>query len=356
MGCSMILSVAVGDAPTTSRWAETKKVFSTEFCDGGTRGDWNSLWWAVGGGGAGEAGGVGDPWRWREAGTEAGGGDPGPPGAEVHRAEEDAGTDGEAVQKQERRGFSTGDAADVELFLNSLLEVQSIKCLLRLRLLLMQFCVSLFCSAGIFRVEERSGWYFPAWGLHRPDGSPQLLQPCHSQLHAGDLLHARVFLPGKGQRDVQERWGRQTRQGGGLSGLPVSWVSGRFTLVQEVMLWKHKRENTLPVASPVRCVSSRGRQTDIPASLSWVERSRYWVQAELPVSFFFSDKMGIKTTVHQIVAAKQNLSLPDPVTHDDFLKCEFFTLCVLVWFDSLNTDFKGSSCRFFFFKLLLVLF
>ncbi|XP_038591704.1 tripartite motif-containing protein 16 isoform X1 [Micropterus salmoides] len=33
-----------------------------------------------------------------------------------------------------------------------------------------------------------------------------------------------------------------------------------------------------------------------------------------------NDKMGIKTTVHEIVAAKQNLSLPDPVTHADFLK------------------------------------
>lgn len=33
-----------------------------------------------------------------------------------------------------------------------------------------------------------------------------------------------------------------------------------------------------------------------------------------------SDKMGIKTTVHQIIAAKQNMCLPDPVTHADFLK------------------------------------
>lgn len=33
-----------------------------------------------------------------------------------------------------------------------------------------------------------------------------------------------------------------------------------------------------------------------------------------------NDKMGIKTTVHEIVAAKQNLSIPNPVTHDDFLK------------------------------------
>lgn len=36
----------------------------------------------------------------------------------------------------------------------------------------------------------------------------------------------------------------------------------------------------------------------------------------------FSDKMGIKTTVHEIVAAKHNLSIPNPVTHDDFLKCK----------------------------------
>lgn len=33
-----------------------------------------------------------------------------------------------------------------------------------------------------------------------------------------------------------------------------------------------------------------------------------------------NDKMGIKTTVHEIVAAKHNLSIPNPVTHDDFLK------------------------------------
>lgn len=32
--------------------------------------------------------------------------------------------------------------------------------------------------------------------------------------------------------------------------------------------------------------------------------------------------MGIKTTVHEIVAAKHNLSIPNPVTHDDFLKCK----------------------------------
>ncbi|XP_078134980.1 tripartite motif-containing protein 16 [Sander vitreus] len=32
------------------------------------------------------------------------------------------------------------------------------------------------------------------------------------------------------------------------------------------------------------------------------------------------DKMGIKTTVREIVAAKRNMSIPDPVTHADFLK------------------------------------
>uniref|UniRef100_UPI0037E99ABA tripartite motif-containing protein 16 n=1 Tax=Semicossyphus pulcher TaxID=241346 RepID=UPI0037E99ABA len=33
-----------------------------------------------------------------------------------------------------------------------------------------------------------------------------------------------------------------------------------------------------------------------------------------------NDKMGIKTTVHEIIAAKQNMSIPDPVKHEDFLK------------------------------------
>ncbi|KAM3859917.1 tripartite motif-containing protein 16 [Diretmus argenteus] len=32
------------------------------------------------------------------------------------------------------------------------------------------------------------------------------------------------------------------------------------------------------------------------------------------------DKMGIKTTVHEIISAKQNMSLPDPKTRDEFLK------------------------------------
>ncbi|XP_056153469.1 tripartite motif-containing protein 16 [Lampris incognitus] len=33
-----------------------------------------------------------------------------------------------------------------------------------------------------------------------------------------------------------------------------------------------------------------------------------------------NDKMGIKTTVHTIISAKQSMSIPDPKTHDDFLK------------------------------------
>lgn len=38
--------------------------------------------------------------------------------------------------------------------------------------------------------------------------------------------------------------------------------------------------------------------------------------------FYMADKMGIKTTVHEIVAAKQNMSIPNPETRDDFLKCK----------------------------------
>ena len=96
-----------------------KTVFAAEFRGRGTRGDPKPLWRAAGGGGAGEEGGDGDPGRRREAGAEAGGGDPGPPGAQVHGAKEDAGVGGEAVQKQERRGFFTGNGVDVELFFNS---------------------------------------------------------------------------------------------------------------------------------------------------------------------------------------------------------------------------------------------
>ncbi|XP_030195238.1 tripartite motif-containing protein 16 isoform X2 [Gadus morhua] len=33
-----------------------------------------------------------------------------------------------------------------------------------------------------------------------------------------------------------------------------------------------------------------------------------------------NDKMGIKTTVHEIIASKQNIGIPDPKTRDDFLK------------------------------------
>lgn len=35
---------------------------------------------------------------------------------------------------------------------------------------------------------------------------------------------------------------------------------------------------------------------------------------------FRNDKMGIKTTVHQIIATKQNMHKPDPVTRSDFLQ------------------------------------
>lgn len=45
-----------------------------------------------------------------------------------------------------------------------------------------------------------------------------------------------------------------------------------------------------------------------------------------------ADKMGIKTTVHAIVAEKQNLSIPEPVTRSDFIKCK----CVNV-FEMLQT-------------------
>lgn len=41
--------------------------------------------------------------------------------------------------------------------------------------------------------------------------------------------------------------------------------------------------------------------------------------------FYIADKMGIKTTVHEIVAAKQNMSIPNPETRDDFLKCKRYS-------------------------------
>lgn len=57
--------------------------------------------------------------------------------------------------------------------------------------------------------------------------------------------------------------------------------------------------------------------------------SKLWRYQTLKYVFpFVADKMGIKTTVQQIVAAKQNMSIPDPVSHGDFLKCEwFFSRC-----------------------------
>lgn len=36
----------------------------------------------------------------------------------------------------------------------------------------------------------------------------------------------------------------------------------------------------------------------------------------------FSDNVGIKTTVQTIVAARQGMTLPKPVTRADFLKCK----------------------------------
>lgn len=49
-----------------------------------------------------------------------------------------------------------------------------------------------------------------------------------------------------------------------------------------------------------------------------------------------TDKMGIKTTVHEIISAKQNMSIPDPVTHDDFLKCKSF-MCLNMGSDAMET-------------------
>ncbi len=40
------------------------------------------------------------------------------------------------------------------------------------------------------------------------------------------------------------------------------------------------------------------------------------------VLFQFTDNVGIKTTVYAIIAAKKNMSIPNPETRDDFLKCE----------------------------------
>lgn len=40
--------------------------------------------------------------------------------------------------------------------------------------------------------------------------------------------------------------------------------------------------------------------------------------------YFLTDKLSIKTTVQSIVSAKQNVSIPDPKTREDFLKCKSF--------------------------------
>lgn len=87
---------------------------STAFSDGGAGGDREPVRGAAGGGGAGEAGGDGDPGGRGEAGAEAGRGHPGPPGAEVLGAEEDTGADGEALQAQERCGLPTGKTTGAE--------------------------------------------------------------------------------------------------------------------------------------------------------------------------------------------------------------------------------------------------
>lgn len=55
-----------------------------------------------------------------------------------------------------------------------------------------------------------------------------------------------------------------------------------------------------------------------------------------------ADKMGIKTTVHEIIATKQNMTIPAPVTHADFLKCEYFSTfeCELQGWDMTAQFFK----------------
>lgn len=207
-----------------------KIFFSTEFRDGGTRGDWEPVRWAAGSSRAGEAGSDGDPGGRGEAGAKASRGDPGSPGAKVHGAEEDAGSGGKVVQKQKRCGFFTGKGASIEILFKSLSACVKYRTNISGspsvgRKLRRYWCISVsvwLCSAGIFGVEERSRGHFPAWGLHRPDGPAALLQPCHCQIHTGAVLHARVVLPGKGQRDLQEWWEWQTRRDGGHGGVHVS--------------------------------------------------------------------------------------------------------------------------------------
>lgn len=39
--------------------------------------------------------------------------------------------------------------------------------------------------------------------------------------------------------------------------------------------------------------------------------------------FQLLENVGIKTTVYAIMAAKHNMSIPNPNTRDDFLRCEY---------------------------------
>lgn len=61
-----------------------------------------------------------------------------------------------------------------------------------------------------------------------------------------------------------------------------------------------------------------------------------------------SDKMGIKTTVHEIVATRYNMYLPDPVTHADFLKCKcvyvFFLFSRHTWAEASNHSSTFCKC------------
>uniref|UniRef100_A0A3P8UPP3 Tripartite motif containing 16 n=1 Tax=Cynoglossus semilaevis TaxID=244447 RepID=A0A3P8UPP3_CYNSE len=55
---------------------------------------------------------------------------------------------------------------------------------------------------------------------------------------------------------------------------------------------------------------------------STIECYCWSVNVKLWVFSVISEKMGIKTTVQAIVAAKENMSIPQPKTHTDFLKCK----------------------------------
>lgn len=59
-----------------------------------------------------------------------------------------------------------------------------------------------------------------------------------------------------------------------------------------------------------------------------------------------SDKMGIKTTVQEMVSRKQNMSLPDPVTHADFRKCKCVSVCTWVKGFTHSSSTSCSSQKF----------